>query len=87
MSATATKMCRTCYAKIPARSRGGSYVQFQLRPTHLVTESDNYQIRDNTPDQIRGAALTVADRVPRDGVLEVLDMLGLVSNLLEPTPS
>lgn len=32
--------CRECFAKIPARERAGAFGRFQLRRSHLVTNSD-----------------------------------------------
>ena len=32
--------CKACFAKIPARERAGSFGRFQLRRSHLVTNSD-----------------------------------------------
>ncbi|MGV3564193.1 MAG: hypothetical protein ACO1ON_13025 [Nocardioides sp.] len=69
--------CRPCWQNIPARQRTGTFGDFQLRASHLITEHGPSIAPDITRDQARAAAIQVAGRVPRDEVRGLLDALGI----------
>ena len=60
--------CRECFAKIPARERAGSFGTFQLRRSHLVTNSDNDidTLPSITAAEAAGARLAVAELALRN---------------------
>lgn len=82
-----TGLCRTCLHKIPARERSGSFGAFQLRASHLQTQtSAPVRAYDSTvPDvptvAIRHAAIQAAAHVPREDLADVLDTLGILDAL------
>lgn len=68
-------LCRTCYLTIPARDRSGSFGEFQLHPSHLLTAT----ARQAMTDHARRAALTVCELAhDADDARRLLTSLGLV---------
>lgn len=76
--------CMECYAKIPARERAGEFGKFELRPSHLVTNSDTPP--GITSQEMGDARLTIASLALRgtdtdaeavEATRDVLDMLGI----------
>lgn len=77
-----TGMCRACFTAIPARERTGTFGDFQLNPSHLVTgtarEPSSLTVPGVDSATARAAARTVALGVPRDAVVDTLAMLGIL---------
>jgi hypothetical protein len=76
--------CMECFTKIPARERAGEFGKFELRPSHLITNSDTPP--GITSQEMVDARLTVASLAVRNTgsdaeavevTRELLDMLGI----------
>lgn len=68
-------LCRPCYLTIPARDRSGSFGEFQLHPSHLLTAST----RQAMTAHARRAALTVCELAhDANDARRLLTTLGLV---------
>ncbi|ROR97817.1 hypothetical protein EDD28_2426 [Salana multivorans] len=82
-----TGLCRACLHKIPARERSGTFGAFQLRQSHLKTQTTaparayDSTVPDVPPVAIRLAAIQAAAHVPREHLADVLDTLGILDTL------